>query len=76
MSQKSKWEYFKAIYQRYHKATPSAKRQILNEFCQTCAYNRKYAISKLNGPPPEKLPPKRRKRSPTYSSQTILILSR
>lgn len=29
MSQKSKWEYFKAIYQRYHKATPSAKSQIL-----------------------------------------------
>jgi len=74
MSQKSKWEYFKAIYQRYRKATTAAKTQILEEFCQVCGYNRKYAISKLNGPPPERTAPQRRKRAPKYKSQTLSIL--
>ena len=29
MSQRSKWEYFKAIYERYHKAPQALKRIIL-----------------------------------------------
>lgn len=74
MSQKSKWEYFKAIYQRYRKATASAKTQILEEFCQVCGYHRKYAISKLNGSAPERTAPQRRKRAPKYRSQTLSIL--
>ena len=34
MSQKSKWEYFKAIFSRYHKVTKAFRHLILNEFCQ------------------------------------------
>ena len=75
MGTKSKWEYFRAIYQRYRKASLSVKTQILEEFCHVCGYNRKYAIAKLNGPAPQFKPPaKRRRRSPTYSSQVLSIL--
>jgi hypothetical protein len=37
-------EYFKAIVERYQKATRKQKTAILNEFCEVCRYNRKYAI--------------------------------
>ena len=75
MGTKSKWEYFRAIYQRYRKASLLVKTQILEEFCHVCGYNRKYAIAKLNGPAPQfKLPAKRRRRSLTYTSQVLSIL--
>jgi transposase InsO family protein len=75
MGTKTKWEYFRAIYQRYRKASLLVKTQILEEFCHVCGYNRKYAIAKLNGPAPQFKPPsKRRRRSPTYSSQALSIL--
>jgi hypothetical protein len=75
MGKKSKWEYFQAIYQRYRQATLVECSKILDEFCQVCGYNRKYAIRKLNGPPPIE-PPKRfkRKRGFTYFPETISIL--
>ena len=61
---------FRAIYQRYHKASLSMKTQILEEFCHVCGYNRKYAITKLNGPTPQfKSPAKHQRRSLTYSSK-------
>jgi hypothetical protein len=75
MGTKSKWEYFRAIYQRYRKASLSVKTQILEEFCHVCGYNRKYAIAKLNGPtPPFKPAAKRPRRSLIYSSQALSIL--
>src|ERR671925_235372 len=75
MGKKTKWEYFRAIYQRYRKASISAKTQILEEFCQLCGYNRKYAIAKLNAPFPQLKPPaKRQQRSSKYSFQTLAIL--
>lgn len=75
MGAKTKWEYFIAVYQRYRKASLSVKTKILEEFCQVCGYNRKYAIAKLNGPAPQLRPlAKRRRRSPTYSSQALAIL--
>ena len=75
MGTKSKWEYFRAIYQRYCKASLLVKTQILEEFCHVCGYNRKYAIAKLNGPAPQFKPPaKRRRRSPTYTAQALAIL--
>ncbi len=75
MGKRSKWEYFRAIYQRYRKASVSVKTQILEEFCHVCGYNRKYAIAKLNGPAPQLKPPaKRQRRSPTYTSQALSIL--
>jgi hypothetical protein len=75
MSRKSKWEYFKAIYHRYHQATKVVRRQILNEFCQVCGYNRKYAIRLLNGPPPQKNKPRSRRRPTLYGPQVISLLA-
>jgi hypothetical protein len=75
MGKKSKWEYFRAIYPRYRKASSAEKTQILEEFCEVCGYNRKYAITKLNGPFPEpNTPAKRHKRCSKYTSQALLIL--
>jgi hypothetical protein len=75
MGKKTKWEYFRAIYQRYRKASVSVKTQILDEFCQVCGYNRKYAIAKLNSPAPQLKPPaKRQRRSAKYTSQTLSVL--
>lgn len=72
MPQNAKWEYFKRIYQRYQRAAKDLKGAILDEFCQVCGYVRKYAIAKLNGPPPED-PPRARKRKGhfTYSVSVI-----
>jgi hypothetical protein len=56
MGQKAKWEYFRAIYERYRRADRKTKRAILNEFCVNTGYHRKYAIRLLNGPPPGKQP--------------------
>jgi len=74
MSRKSKWEYFKAIYHRYHQATKVVRQQILNEFCQVCGYHRKYAIRLLNGPPPQKNKPRSRRRPTLYGPQVISLL--
>lgn len=76
MGNKSKWEYFKTIYSRYHKATKVIKQMILNEFCQICNYNRKYAIRKLNGMHPEDIQNKKvnRKRNKIYSNTALSII--
>lgn len=75
MGQKSKKEYLISIYRRYHQADKKGKAAMLNEFCNICSYNRKYAIWKLNQPLPEN--PKERgpkRRCFTYSQKAILIL--
>jgi hypothetical protein len=36
----AKWEYFRAIYERYHKANRKLKQAILNEFCLNAGYHR------------------------------------
>jgi len=48
MSRKSKLEYLLSIRERYHKAIKEEKHRILDEFCEVCNYNRKYAIRILN----------------------------
>ena len=53
MGNKGRWEYLRAIYERYRKAGRREKKVILNEFCANSGYNRKYAIRLLNGPRPE-----------------------
>ncbi len=52
MSLRAKWEYFRAIYERYQKPDRGSKHVILNEFCQNTGYNRKYAIRLHGGHPP------------------------
>lgn len=76
MGKRTKWEYFKAIYSRYHKATKTIKQMILNEFCQICGYNRKYAIRKLNGIHPEDIEANKvkRKRDKIYSNTALSII--
>jgi len=75
MSQKSKWEYLKAIYTRYRKASKELRALILDEFCQVCGYHRKYAIRLLNGPAPQKPTTLRKTRSPSYPAKVISVLS-
>ncbi len=76
MSQRAKWEYFRAIYDRYHKAERRSKHVILSEFCANTGYHRKYAIRLLSGPPPGKGPVRRtRRRRPTYGPQVLSILA-
>ena len=76
MSRTSKREYILMIYPRYQKARKAARQEILNEFCQVCGYNRKYAIRVLNGPLPtlsKKQPPK--KRAPIYGHPVTSVLT-
>jgi len=40
---RSRREYLEAIRPRYHQADKFTKALILDEFCATCGYNRKYA---------------------------------
>jgi hypothetical protein len=76
MSRRAKTEYWNAIYWRYRRAPKPEKQKILDEYCRTCAYNRKYAIRKLNGPPPNGKPKPRsnRRRGVTYSPEVLGIL--
>lgn len=73
MTQKSRMEYFKAIYERYRKSAKEQKGDILNEFCRVTGLNRKYAICKLNGPlvPAPRRPPKR---GVSYSEESLKIV--
>ena len=76
MSGKSRWDYLKAIYVRYQKVSKRLRAQILDEFCQVCNYNRKYAIRLLNGPAPQR--PKtiaRKGRRLTYGAKVISALT-
>jgi hypothetical protein len=76
LGRKGKWEYFRAIYGRYHKADRMTKQLILNEFCLTTKYHRKYAIRILNGPPPGKRPARpERRRGLSYGHELLAILT-
>ena len=61
MSPTSKTEYLKQIKQRYKKSSKKEKTKILDEFCEICCYNRKYAIRILssNTTSSKKLNPKK-----------------
>jgi hypothetical protein len=65
-------EYVKAVQSRYRKAPKSDKSRILEEFCRTNGYNRKYAIRLLNGPVPRKMVITRR-RPFRYTVQTLQV---
>jgi hypothetical protein len=76
LGRKGKWEYFRAIYGRYQQADRQAKRVMLNEFCLTTGYHRKYAIRILNGPPPGKrLARRERRRGLSYGHELLSILT-
>lgn len=76
MGGKSRRDYLKAIYSRYKKVSKPLRARILDEFCQVCGYNRKYAIRLLNGPAPQKPEVTKAKgRRPTYGAKVILSLT-
>ncbi len=76
MSGKSKWDYLKAIYFRYKKVSKPLRARILDEFCQVCHYNRKYAIRLLNGPAPQKTNTTISKgRRPSYGAKVISAMT-
>jgi hypothetical protein len=76
LGHQAKWEYFRAVYERYHKAGREAKPTMRNEFCLNTGYHRKYAIRLLHGAPPGKQPERRRReRRPHYGPQLLSILA-
>lgn len=76
VTDQSKWEYLKAIHARYRAAARTLKQRILDEFCEVTRYHRKYALRLLNGPPPGRRPPQRRRqRALRYGTRLIQILA-
>ncbi len=74
MSHQTKWEYLRAIHQRYRQGSRAEKQRILDEFCQVTGYHRKSALRLLNGPPPGRTRRQRRRRPPTYGPQVLRVL--
>jgi hypothetical protein len=78
MKKESRMEYIDSVYQRYRKSTKASKTKILDELCNVCKYNRKYAITKLSRLPDKDRPragPKR-KRSKKYDRQVLDVLEK
>jgi hypothetical protein len=75
MSRRARWEVLKAVYPRYRDAARVDRGRILDEFCQTTGYQRKYALRLLNGPPPGSERPHRRRRPATYGTAVIQALT-
>ena len=75
MSHQAKWEYLRLMHQRYRQATRPERSPLLNEFCRVTGYHRKYALRLLNGPPPGRTRPPRRRRPPTYGPRVIQVLA-
>ena len=76
LGNEAKWEYLRVMYERYHKAERKGRAVLLDEFCVTTGYNRKYAIGLLNGPRPGKERVRRpRERTPQYGKQVIWVLT-
>jgi hypothetical protein len=72
MSKKAKKEYLLQIRERYKSANKKDKNKILDEFCQVCGYNRKYAIRLLNSKEINKPKAERSGRPKQYHSPIII----
>ena len=59
----------------YRSAARVDRGRILDEFCETTGYQRKYALRLLNGPPPGPERPRRRRRPATYGPAVIQALT-
>lgn len=76
MGTQSKFEYLQIIRPRYRSASKQDKIRILDEFCITCGYNRKYAIRILNSRQQVNSPKNlsKRGRSKVYREDLILTV--
>lgn len=72
MSKKAKREYLLEIRKRYFTVSKLQKKQILNEFCVNCKYNRKYAIRLINSKDIPKTSYKRPGRKKKYHHPEII----
>lgn len=75
MSARAKWEYLTVMHARYRAAPREDKGRLLDEFCRTTGYHRKYALRLLNGPPPGPERPRRRRRPATYGPAVMQALT-
>lgn len=76
MRMELRMKYCETVYRRYRNASKESKARILDELCQVCGYNRKYAIWKLNrlrDKEKAKTPGKRRRRR-KYGHEVLLIV--
>lgn len=76
MTARTKRDMVCAIYPRYHKASRERKSEILDEFCATAGYHRKYAICLLNRPVQDSARLRPRRREQTYSEEVIGVLAK
>ena len=70
MGKYERYAYLRAVKDRYRQADKKAKSIILDEFCQVCGYNRKYAIRLLNQK--KKRIKRRPGRKPVYRSEELV----
>ena len=75
MSSHARNEYVREVSSRYKRASRSEKSQILDEFCQTGGYNRKYALGLLGTPPPPRTVPIERPRAKRYDAEIRRVLT-
>jgi len=78
MRKESRMEYVESIYERYRESPKSSKTKILDELCEVCKYNRKYAIFKLMHLPHKgkaRARPKRR-RSKKYDHRVLEVIEK
>lgn len=74
MSNHSRSEYALEVSARYRRASRSEKSLILDEFCQTGGYNRKYAVGLLRDPPAPRSAPIQRPRAKRYGADVTRAL--
>jgi len=69
-------KYLETVYQRYRKSSKESKGKILDELCNVCKYNRKYAIWKLSQLPMNDKPKYRlkRRRPRRYDYRVLEVL--
>lgn len=76
MSVQASHEYARELSPRYCRASKAEKSRILDEFCRTCGYNRKYAIALLREPPAKQSKAVKRRRARHYGNDVCSALTK
>lgn len=75
MSNTARNEYARQVSARYKQASRAEKSRILDEFCRTIGYNRKYALGLLGDPPAPRTTPIERPRAKRYDAEVRRTLT-